>query len=73
MNVITKLITTDKIAPFGIWEGCSYDLYKQIRVDARHDKIQWRFIERYHPIIDNSIEGVPPRIIRPVEKSNWYY
>ena len=73
MNVITKLVTTGKIVTFGMWEGKEYDLYKQTRYDARRDKLQYRYIRRYYPFMDNSIAGVPPQIMQPVEKSAWLF
>lgn len=73
MNVITKLVTTGKVLNCGIWEGKPYDLYKQTRHDARHDRTQHRYIRRYYPFVDNSLEGVSPQIMQPVEKTAWLF
>ena len=73
MNVTTKLITTAKISNSGTFAGRPYDLYKQIRYNARRGTRQVRYIERYHPFVDNSLAGVPPRTVSPVKKSAWLF
>ena len=73
MDVTTKLITYAKISNSGIFAGCSYDLYKQVRYDAHRDIRQVRYIERYHPFVDDSLAGVPPRTVAPVKKSAWQF
>ena len=73
MNVTTKLITTAKIINSGIFAGRPYDLYKQIRYNARRGTRQVRYIERYHPFVDDSLAGVPPRTVAPVKKSAWLF
>ena len=69
MNTVTKLITTAKISNSGIFASRPYDLYKQIRYNARRGIRQVRYIERYHPFVDDSLAGVPPRTVSPVKKS----
>ena len=73
MNVTTKLITTAKISNSGIFAGRPYDLYKQIRYNARRGTRQVRYIERYHPFVDDSLAGVPPRTVAPVKKFAWLF
>jgi hypothetical protein len=73
MNVITKLVTTEKISNSGTFAGRPYDLYKQVRYDARRGTRQVRYIERYHPFVDDSLVGVPPRTVVPVKKSAWLF
>ena len=73
MNTVTTLITYAKISDFGIFAGRPYDLYKQVRYDARRDIRQVRYIERYHPFVDDSLAGVPPRTVAPVKKSAWLF
>ena len=73
MNVTTKLITTAKISNSGTFAGRPYDLYKQIRYNARRGIRQVRYIERYHPFVDDSLAGVPPRTVAPVKKSSWQF
>ena len=73
MNVTTKLITTAKISNSGIFAGRPYDLYKQIRYNARRGIRQVRYIERYLPFVDDAIAGVPARTIAPVKKSAWQF
>ena len=73
MNVTTKLITTAKISNSGTFAGRPYDLYKQIRYNARRGTRQVRYIERYHPFVDDSLAGVRPRTVAPVKKSAWLF
>ena len=73
MNVTTKLITTAKIINSGTFAGRPYDLYKQIRYNARRGIRQVRYIERYRPFVDDSLAGVPPRTVAPVKKSAWLF
>ena len=62
MNTVTKLITYATVSNSGIFAGRPYDLYKQVR-----------YIERYHPFVDDSLAGVPPRTVAPVKKSTWQF
>ena len=73
MNVTTKLITYATVSNSGIFAGHPYDLYKQVRYNARHGTRQVRYIERYHPFVDDSLAGVPPHIVAPVKKSSWQF
>ena len=73
MNVTTKLITYATASNSGTFAGRPYDLYKQIRYDARRGIRQVRYIERYHPFVDDAIAGVPARTIAPVKKSAWLF
>ena len=73
MNTVTTLITYAKTSDFGIFAGRTYDLYKQVRYDARRDIRQVRYIERYHPFVDDSLAGVQPRTVAPVKKSAWQF
>lgn len=73
MNVITKKVTAGKISNSGIFAGRPYDLYKQIRYNARRGIRQVRYIERYLPFVDDSLAGVPPRTVSPVKKSAWQF
>ena len=73
MNTITKKVTTGKIINSGIFAGRPYDLYKQIRYNARRGTRQVRYIERYHPFVDDSLAGVQPRTVAPVKKSAWLF
>ena len=73
MNTVTKLITYATVSNSGIFAGCPYDLYKQVRYDARRGTRQVRYIERYHPFVDDSLAGVPPRTVAPVKKSAWQF
>ena len=73
MNTITKKVTEGKIINSGTFAGRPYDLYKQIRYDARRGTLQVRYIERYHPFVDDSLAGVPPRTVAPVKKSAWLF
>ena len=73
MNVTTKLITYATVSNSGIFAGRPYDLYKQIRYDARRGIRRVRYIERYHPFVDDSLAGVPPRTVAPVKKSAWQF
>lgn len=73
MNVTTKLITTAKISNSGIFAGRPYDLYKQVRYNAHRGIRQVRYVERYHPFVDDSLAGVPPRTVAPVKKSAWLF
>lgn len=73
MNVTTKLITTAKISNSGTFAGHPYDLYKQVRYNARRGTLQVRYIERYHPFVDDSLAGVKPRTVAPVKKSAWLF
>ena len=66
MDVTTKLITYATVSNSGTFAGRPYDLYKQVRYDARRDIRQVRYIERYHPFVDDSLAGVPPRTVAPV-------
>lgn len=73
MNTVTRLITTGKISNSGTFAGRPYDLYKQVRYNARRGTRQVRYIERYLPFVDDSLAGVPPRTITPVKKSAWAF
>ena len=73
MNVTTKLITYATVSNSGTFTGRPYDLYEQIRYDARRGTCQVRYIERYHPFVDDSLAGVQPRIVTPVKKSAWLF
>ena len=73
MNTVTKLITYATVSNSGIFAGRPYDLYKQVRYDARRGTCQVRYIERYHPFADDSLAGVPPRTVAPVKKSTWQF
>lgn len=73
MNTVTKLISNDMTSYAGVLAGHAYDLYKQIREDARHNNTMVRYIRRYKPYIDNSLEGFVPRMVKPVEKSAWLF
>ena len=73
MNTVTKLITYATVSNSGIFAGRPYDLYKQVRYDARRGTCQVRYIERYHPFADDSLAGVPPRTVAPVKKSAWQF
>ena len=73
MNTITKKVTSGKISNSGTFAGRPYDLYKQIRYNARRGTRQVRYIERYHPFVDDSLAGVPPRTAAPVKKSAWLF
>ena len=73
MNTITKKVTSGKISNSGTFAGRPYDLYKQVRYDARRDIRQVRYIERCHPFVDDSLAGVPPRTVAPVKKSAWQF
>ena len=73
MNTVTKLITYATVSNSGIFAGRPYDLYKQVRYDARRGTCQVRYIERYHPFVDDSLAGVPPRTVAPVKKSTWQF
>ena len=73
MNTVTKLITYATVSNSGIFAGHPYDLYKQVRYDARRGTCQVRYIERYHPFVDDSLAGVPPRTVAPVKKSAWQF
>ena len=73
MNTVTKLITYATASNSGIFAGHPYDLYKQVRYNARRGTCQVRYIERYHPFVDDSLAGVPPRIVAPVKKSAWQF
>ena len=73
MNTVTKLITYATVSNSGIFAGRPYDLYKQIRYNARRGVRQVRYIERYHPFVDDSLAGVPPRTVAPVKKSAWQF
>lgn len=73
MNIITELVSTDMIRYAGTLAGHEYDMYKQTKEDARHGKTMVRYIRRYKPYIDDSLEGFKPRIVRPVEKSAWLF
>ena len=73
MNTVTKLITYATVSNSGIFAGHPYDLYKQVRYDARRGTCQVRYIERYHPFVDDSLAGVPPRTVAPVKKSTWQF
>ena len=55
MNVTTKLITYATVSNSGTFAGRPYDLYKQVRYDARRGTRQVRYIERYHPFVDDSL------------------
>lgn len=73
MNTVTKLISNDMTSYAGVLAGHAYDLYKQIREDARHGKTMVRYIRRYEPYLDDSLEGFVPRMVKPVEKSAWLF
>ena len=73
MNTVTKLITYATASNSGTFAGHLYDLYKQVRYDARRGTRQVRYIERYHPFVDDSLAGVPPRTVAPVKKSAWQF
>ena len=73
MNVTTKLITYATASNSGTFAGCPYDLYKQVRYNARRGTRQVRYIERYHPFVDDSLAGVQPRTVAPVKKSAWQF
>ena len=73
MNTVTKLITYATVSNSGIFAGRPYDLYKQVRYDARRGTCQVRYIERYHPFVDDSLAGVPPCTVAPVKKSAWQF
>ena len=73
MNTVTTLITYATVSNSGTFAGRPYDLYKQVRYDARRDIRQVRYIERYHPFVDDSLAGVPPRTVAPVKKSAWLF
>ena len=73
MNTVTTLITYATVSNSGTFAGYPYDLYKQIRYNARRDIRQVRYIERYHPFVDDSLAGVPPRTVAPVKKSTWLF
>ena len=73
MNTITKKVTEGKTGNSGTFAGRPYDLYKQIRYNARRGTRQVRYIERYHPFVDDSLAGVPPRTVAPVKKSAWLF
>lgn len=73
MNLITELVSSDMIRYAGTLAGHTYDMYKQIREDTRHKKTMVRYIRRYKPYVDDSLEGFEPRMVRPVEKSAWLF
>ena len=73
MNTVTKLITYATVSNSGIFAGRPYDLYKQVRYDARRGTRQVHYIERYHPFVDDSLAGVQPRTVAPVKKSAWQF
>ena len=73
MNVTTKLITYATVSNSGTFAGRPYDLYKQVRYDARRGIRQVRYIEHYHPFVDDSLAGVPPRTVTLVKKSSWQF
>ena len=73
MNTVTTLITYATASNSGTFAGRPYDLYKQVRYDARRGTRQVRYIERYHPFVDDSLTGVPPRTVAPVKKSAWLF
>ena len=73
MNTVTRLITYATVSNSGIFAGRPYDLYKQIRYNARRGTRQVRYIERYHPFVDDSLAGVQPRTVAPVKKSAWQF
>ena len=73
MNTITEKVTSGKIINSGAFAGRPYDLYKQVRYDARRGTCQVRYIERYHPFVDDSLAGVQPRTVAPVKKSAWLF
>ena len=73
MNTVTTLITYATASNSGTFAGRPYDLYKQVRYDARRGTRQVRYIERYHPFVDDSLTGVPPRTVAPVKKSAWQF
>lgn len=72
MNTVTKLISSDMTSYAGVLAGHAYDLYKQVRED-RHGRTMTRYIRRYKPYIDDSLDGFEPRLVRPVEKSAWLF
>ena len=49
MNVTTKLITYATVSNSGTFAGRPYDLYKQVRYDARRDIRQVRYWIRSGP------------------------
>ena len=49
MNTVTTLITYATVSNSGTFAGRPYDLYKQVRYDARRDIRQVRYIERLSP------------------------
>ncbi len=73
MNTVTTLITYATVSNSGTFAGRPYDLYKQARYDARRGTCQVRYIERYHPFVDDSLAGVQPRTVAPVKKSAWQF
>ena len=73
MNTVTTLITYATASNSGTFAGRPYDLYKQVRYDARRGTRQVRYIECYHPFVDDSLTGVPPRTVAPVKKSAWLF
>ena len=73
MNTVTTLITYATASNSGTFAGRPYDLYKQVRYDARRGTRQVRYIERYHPFVDDSLAGVPPRTVALVKKSAWQF
>ena len=73
MNTVTRLITYATVSNSGTFAGRPYDLYKQIRYNARRGTRQVRYIERYHPFVDDSLAGVQPRTVAPVKKSGWQF
>ena len=73
MNTVTKLITYATASNSGTFAGHPYDLYKQVRYNARRGTCQVRYIERYHPFVDDSLAGVPPRTVATVKKSAWLF
>ena len=73
MNMRTELVATNIIRYAGTLCGRTYDMYKQIKEDARHRKTMVRYIRRYKPYLDDSLEGFEPRMVRPVEKSAWLF
>ena len=73
MNTVTKLITYATASNSGTFAGHPYDLYKQVRYNARRGTRQVRYIERYHPFVDDSLAGVQPRTVALVKKSAWLF
>lgn len=73
MNITTEKVTEGKISNSGIFAGRPYDLYKRVRYNARRGTRQVRYIERYHPFVDDSLAGVQPRTVAPVKKSAWLF